>query len=165
LPPPSGYCDELDHEACPHERFSGIQFSRRESFAVMRTCDCHLRCPVGGRREVPYEECLLVEAVRGLRAAMNWVPWSSGEPSAGNATARHEMAPIPRDLRQLLRELAVVAILLVGAAVGAYFASGILQVILIVLAVALFALAAWVGLMTLFFIVVVRLMRRWSNNR
>jgi hypothetical protein len=108
---------------------------------------------------------LLMEAVRGLRAAINWVPSSSGKPPADNTTSRQETVRNLRDVRRLLRELAVVVILLIGAVVGAYFTSGVLRVILIIVAIALFALAAWTGLMTLFFIVLVKMLRRWSNNR
>jgi hypothetical protein len=61
----------------------------------------------------------------------------------------------------MLRTLAVVAILLIASTVGAYFTSGILQAALIILAIALFTLGAWMGLMTLFFVLVVRTRRRW----
>ena len=96
---------------------------------------------------------------------MNWVPSSSGEPSAENASTRHEKTRNLSEVRGLLLRVAVEAIFLIGAVVGAYFASGVLRAILIILAIALFALAAWTGLMAVLFTVLVGMKRRWSNKR
>lgn len=115
---------------------------------------------------------LLVEALRGLRAARKWTPPAPDEADGARRRFRRHQeseesieARNKRELRGAFRALAVCAILAVGAALGAYFASGIFQVILIVLAILLSAIAAWGGLWTLVASILVGIDRRSSHHR
>jgi hypothetical protein len=100
---------------------------------------------------------LLAEGLRGLRAAYNRIP-------AAPAQNERELGRMVRALLHLLRPFAVHAILAAGAALGAYFASGILRVILIVLAVLLSAIIAWGVLLAVGGITLLRVLKRWPDH-
>ena len=121
---------------------------------------------------------LLLEAVRGLGAASKWTPPDPHEADDARRRSRRNpdkseeyesegymAAQNKRELGRAFCGLAVFAILAAAAAVGASFASGVFQVILIVLAILLFAIIVWGGVWTIVAVILRKIDRRWSSHR
>jgi hypothetical protein len=125
-----------EHDECSHKVLSSKTYRFEDGallptlFADLCRCDCHLRCPVGEHARVPDEEWVRSCTCPGRdRVAPGGVPLPPGQYKPGPGARLSATLDVFRPLTFHALALA--------AAVGAYFASGILQVVLIVMAVLL----------------------------